>query len=114
MNFARKRRAPDASFGVAGYQRALYGNGGCRVNGKTIIAFCLVLMSYLTAPLASAEVICLPPAGLTSVTSNENLKYLIFGETHGSVEAPAVFAEAVCAVVTSGKRVLVGLEFPEV
>jgi hypothetical protein len=83
------------------------------MSGKANIAICLVLMLHFVSPLASAEEICLPPAGLISATSNENLKYLVFGEVHGSIEAPALFAESVCALVTSGKRVLVGLEFPE-
>lgn len=40
----------------------------------------------------------------------EDLRFLVIGEVHGTVQTPALFGELVCALATSGMRILVGLE----
>ncbi len=37
----------------------------------------------------------------------------LFGEIHGTVEAPAFFSEVICGAVVTGHSVTVGLEFPD-
>ncbi len=83
------------------------------MNRKVIFAIGSVAMMCCYTPHVLAEAECLAHEGLATITSNSAVKYLVFGEVHGTVETPAFFAESVCAVVTSGKRVLVGLEQPE-
>lgn len=56
---------------------------------------------------------CKPPAGSQSILNKENIYFILFGELHGTSESPAIFSEIVCLAVTLGKKVLVGLEFPE-
>jgi len=82
-----------------------------RVDGK-IFLISLAAMTCCFTPQVLADVSCRAPEGLTALTSSSE-KFLVFGEVHGTTEAPALFAESVCAVVTSGKKVLVGLEQPE-
>src|SRR5690606_33409123 len=81
---------------------------------KTInnILLTIPMVAFLSLSATAAES-CNTPAGIEPLISQDNLTYLIFGELHGTVEAPAAFAESVCAAVSSGKKVLVGLEFPE-
>ena len=40
----------------------------------------------------------------------EDLRFLVIGEVHGTVQTPALFGELVCALASSGMRILVGLE----
>lgn len=39
-----------------------------------------------------------------------DLKYLMFGEYHGTVEMPGLVADAICAAVATGRPLVVGLE----
>lgn len=83
------------------------------MNWKVVFAIWSIVMPYFVSPYVLAEERCSPPEGLASATSKENLRFLVFGEVHGTAEAPALFAESVCAAVTSDMKVLVGLEFSE-
>lgn len=83
------------------------------MNGKVIFVIYSAAIACCFTSHASAEEDCGAPEGLSTITSSTDARFLVFGETHGTVEAPAFFAESVCAVTTSGKKVLVGLEFPE-
>lgn len=76
-----------------------------------LIAFTAII--NLFACKAFAQEPCAPPAGIDQVISDEQVHFAIFGEVHGSVEAPALFGESVCAAAAEGKSVLVGLEFSE-
>lgn len=80
-------------------------------NISILIAFTAII--NLFAGEAFAQESCAPPAGIDQVISDEQVHFAIFGEVHGSVEAPALFGESVCAAAAEGKSVLVGLEFSE-
>ncbi|MEM9837745.1 MAG: hypothetical protein AAF830_01180 [Pseudomonadota bacterium] len=60
--------------------------------------------------LAASVAPCAPPPGWTDAASQALGGALIFGETHGTKEAPAVFAEVVCAAEAVAGPVLVALE----
>lgn len=71
----------------------------------------LIIFSTGTVHAASSDsTTCMPPAGSEQLWQH---MFVIVGEEHGTTETPAVFAELVCAAAAQGKRVLVGLEFPE-
>lgn len=84
------------------------------MKGRRALTICLAATTTIgCACSAFAVEDCIAPDGLAAITSSPNATYVLFGETHGSSEAPAFFADAVCAVAVSGKSVLVGLELPE-
>src|SRR5688572_4835053 len=56
---------------------------------------------------------CNAPMGSELILNKENIRFILFGELHGTSESPDAFYEIVCLAVTSGKKVLVGLEFQE-
>ncbi|AWW73618.1 hypothetical protein CD351_04150 [Erythrobacter sp. KY5] len=66
----------------------------------------------LTAVLASGSpgAACDPLPGWEAVASEARGKYLVLGESHGTLEAPAATAEYVCAVAEDGP-VLLAIEF---
>ncbi|OMG54329.1 MULTISPECIES: hypothetical protein [Brevundimonas] len=53
---------------------------------------------------------CRPVAGSEALW-RDDVRYLFVGETHGTVEAPAAFADLVCAALEQGP-VVVSLEYP--
>ena len=53
---------------------------------------------------------CRPPSGYEALTQLDDLRFLVIGELHGTVQTPALFGELVCALASSGMRILVGLE----
>ena len=67
-----------------------------------------VLPAILAAALPSPA--CDPMPGWEEVARASEGRYLVLGETHGTVEAPAMLAEYVCALADNGP-VLVGIEF---
>jgi hypothetical protein len=72
---------------------------------------CLCILFITTKSFATE--ICSPPPGAEQILQYQNIDFIIFGELHGTVESPAIFAELVCLAVISKKTVLVGIEFPE-
>lgn len=55
---------------------------------------------------------CAPIHGAEQLWSKPSLRWIWVGETHGSNEAPAAFAELVCNALANGKHVGVALERP--
>lgn len=53
---------------------------------------------------------CRPVAGSEALW-RDDVRYVFVGETHGTVEAPAAFADLVCAALEQGP-VVVSLEYP--
>lgn len=54
---------------------------------------------------------CATVDGLGAVLSRPGLRYLLVGEIHGTVEAPALFGDIVCAAAAD-RPVVVGVEWP--
>ncbi|MEM1151086.1 MAG: hypothetical protein AAGI03_11085 [Pseudomonadota bacterium] len=52
---------------------------------------------------------CAAPPGTQSVLQQDDLRFLILGELHGTMQAPLSFAEIVCEAAASGP-VIVGIE----
>ncbi len=53
---------------------------------------------------------CEPPPGYEALSQLDDLRFLVIGELHGTEQTPALFGELVCALASSGMRILVGLE----
>ena len=69
------------------------------------------MFGVLLAVSAALQVpACDPLPGWGEVAEEAQGKYLLFGESHGSAESPAVVAEYVCAVAQDGP-VLLAVEF---
>ncbi len=66
--------------------------------------------SHGQQPDQLASIACQPPAGYEAFTQLDDLRFLVIGELHGTVQTPALFGELVCALASSGMRILVGLE----
>ena len=67
---------------------------------------------FAAASLAAAPPVCAAPAGMDALLDMPQ-RYIIIGESHGTAEAPAAFAQMVCAAAERGP-VTVALEFPTV
>lgn len=67
--------------------------------------FILTALSPATA--ASKPLVCTTPKGLP------RSQILIFGEIHGTNEAPAFVGEQACALARDGSKVIVALEIPK-
>ena len=64
----------------------------------------------LLAPTPPSDV-CAPIPGWEQVLADEQLRWIVIGEVHGSNEVPAIFADAVCLTARS-RPVVVALEQP--
>lgn len=64
----------------------------------------------LAATLLDAQPACSPPDGTEALLAMPQ-PYIIVGESHGTAEAPAAFAEMICAAAARGP-VTVALELP--
>jgi hypothetical protein len=71
---------------------------------RRFLLFLFLVLSASQSAFASAS-----DAGLDAVLSPKHL--VLFGEIHGTAEAPAVFSSAVCRALEQGHEVSVGLEF---
>jgi hypothetical protein len=78
-----------------------------------IIRVLWLLIACFTSNQALAQENCRAPGGLESVVADKSIKFIVFGERHGSAEGPALFADAVCSLVKSGRSILVGLELSQ-
>ncbi len=61
----------------------------------------------------AAAMTCQPIRGENALWANSKTRYVIFGEVHGSAEAPALFGDLACAAHESGRRVVVVVEAAE-
>jgi len=74
-------------------------------------------MSHLLAALlaastpAIAQTPCAPLPGIEAVVARPDLRFLLIGEYHGTVEMPAVAGDAFCAAAETGRPVILGIEF---
>lgn len=66
---------------------------------------------FAAALMGATQPACSPPNGTDALLATPQ-KVLVIGESHGTAEAPAAFAELVCAATEQGP-VTVGLEMPE-
>ena len=77
----------------------------------------LALLTLLAWLLASQGVAKTPecPAleGVHQLWAKPQTRFLIFGEYHGTVETPELFADAVCHALAGGRTVRVGVELPQ-
>lgn len=64
------------------------------------------------APAPPAAVQCPPLPGAAEVIALAGKRYILFGEIRGTVEAPALFGELVCAAASAGP-VIVSLDLEE-
>ena len=71
-----------------------------------------MIAMLLASMLLVGEVDCAPPPGLELVWRDDRTRFLVVGETHGTAEAPAAFAEMTCAASENGP-VVAALELPE-
>lgn len=70
------------------------------------------MIAELLAALALAQAPgCAPPDGADRLWEDSSTRFVFIGETHGTSEAPAAFAELVCARSAAGP-VVVALEMP--
>lgn len=96
-------------------------------SASSIAAFTLRFRAaYLIAPLALAllstscagsgeplSTACTPGrSSLLSSTDAEGFNVIVFGETHGNSQSPAIFLDFVCRLASTSAPVLVGIEIP--
>ena len=72
----------------------------------------LLVFALATSPLPRPLADCGPLPGIEAVLAAPDLNYLLIGEYHGTVEMPAVAADAMCAAATAGRPVILGVELP--
>lgn len=71
------------------------------------------MISAIVAALALSQTpVCAGPAGAEALWSKPETRFVFVGELHGTVEAPAAFAELVCAA-SADRPVVVALEITE-
>jgi len=70
-----------------------------------------MLAELIALTLTASAVPCTPLPGIEPVLARAETRYVMFGEAHGTVEAPGVFLDAVCAAAAT-RPVIVGLEYP--
>ncbi|MEH3121235.1 MAG: hypothetical protein PGN16_04510 [Sphingomonas phyllosphaerae] len=67
--------------------------------------------SATAAATGTSTVDCQMPPGWDEV-EHTRPRYVVFGEQHGTREAPAFVSDVVCALAARGKRVLLAIEHP--
>lgn len=70
-----------------------------------------MIVALLAAAAASAAspAQCSLPSGWSEIEAKK-ARFLIFGETHGTRQAPELVGSVACALASRGRRVLVGIE----
>lgn len=71
-----------------------------------VVTVCALLALPASASLASDQCKAIP--GAQALLSQASARYIIFGEIHGTVEAPAMFADFICMAAST--PLTVGLE----
>lgn len=75
-----------------------------------LVALALCLPAALAAePAPETASACTAPDGWADVLA-QNPRFVVFGELHGTVEAPALVARIICAEAMQGRRVLLAVE----
>lgn len=69
------------------------------------------MLAALTGLLLAAAPSCMPIDGVDRLWKPET-RWVIAGETHGTTEMPAIFANMVCLAAATGRPVYVALEYP--
>lgn len=69
------------------------------------------MIALFVAAMLAPQPVCAPPPG-TDALLNLDKRIIVVGENHGTAEAPAAFAQMVCAASQRGP-VTVALELPE-
>ena len=67
----------------------------------------ITISAWLLAVAAAPD--CAPIEGSTAILDDPAIDYVVFGETHGTTESPALFSDLVCAAAARGP-VMVALE----
>jgi hypothetical protein len=70
-----------------------------------------MILALLLTQVAAATLSCAPIPGADAILDDPARRYIVMGEMHGTAEAPAIFADLVCAGASRGP-VLVGVEYP--
>lgn len=68
-----------------------------------------VMAQGTSAAPSAVQPQCTAPEGWTAVTAGDP-DFVVFGETHGTREAPALVADVVCAEARRGQRLLLAVE----
>jgi len=68
-------------------------------------------MIFATLAAAASLSACTPIAGTAKLWESPSTRYVMVGETHGTNEAPELFADLVCAA-SKKRQVIVALEQP--
>ena len=76
----------------------------------TLTVGCLLALAAVQMPTADPGVACAEP-GRSIAASLRGRGIVVFGETHGTQESPALVADLACHLAAHG-RVLVGMEIP--
>lgn len=77
--------------------------------GASFLAIPAIAQEGIPTTAPSAQHVCELPGGWNAV-AQRNPDFVVFGETHGTKEAPAFIAALTCAVAKGGQRVLVAIE----
>ncbi len=70
-----------------------------------------MVAAWLAGSSPAAGAPCQAIAGVSAVWGKRDLRWLIVGETHGTVETPAAFANLVCLAAAARGPVVVALEY---
>lgn len=68
-----------------------------------------MIAAALALALAASAVDCTAPAGWSEIEASAP-RYILFGELHGTEQAPAMFGDLACALASKGERILVAVE----
>lgn len=67
----------------------------------------------IAAPTGAAAQPCRPIAGAEQLWTNDQVRWILVGERHGTAEIPAIFGDLLClASAHSGRPIVVALEHP--
>nr|WP_298897684.1 hypothetical protein [uncultured Altererythrobacter sp.] len=69
-----------------------------------------MISMVLAAAISAAPITCSPLPGWETIAEAVDGKFLVLGESHGTVEAPRALAEYVCAA-SENRSILVAIEF---
>ena len=74
----------------------------------------IILTAALLAAASSAGggADCAPLPGVERILGRPEIAYLLIGEYHGTIEMPAVAADALCAAASADRPAVLGIEFP--
>ncbi len=75
------------------------------------IAALALLAGFAGAAEARKGAECAPLPGIEQVLAKPELKFLLFGEYHGTREMPGVVSDALCAAAATGRPIVLAVEF---